>query len=103
MGAGTRMRVEMRLLGTDTQFRLTVSEPERGRELAETDVDGGSVTTFTVEPDSRGSRVTIKTVRDATPGVRGVIERVLAVAVLRRLYRKELRLLAKYAADFAGR
>jgi hypothetical protein len=95
------MRVEMRLLGTVRQLRLTVAEPERGRVLSEEDVDGASVTTFTVDPDTRGSRVTIHTIVDATPGVRGVIERVLTGAALRRVYREELRLLARYAAQVA--
>src|SRR5688500_9099663 len=47
-GAGTVIRVHMRVLGQLHMVRAVVTEPEPGRVLVETN-DNGSVTTFTVE------------------------------------------------------
>ena len=53
---------EMRLMGRMRSFRATVTEPEPGRTLVETN-DSGEVTTFTVEEreDGRRTNVTIAT------------------------------------------
>ena len=46
-GAGTVIRVQMRVLGQTQAFRAVVTEPEPGRILVETN-DNGYVTTFSV-------------------------------------------------------
>jgi hypothetical protein len=100
IGAGTRLRVTMRVLGSTRTFRQVVTEPEPGRVIVEADVDGANVTTFTVDPAGGGasSRVTIATDYAVRPGVRGLVERLLAARMLARIYRAELALLAKRAA-----
>ena len=62
VGAGTVIRVDMRVLGRPQTFRAVVTEPEPGRVLVETN-DNGYVTTFTVEPRAEGQHayVTIAT------------------------------------------
>jgi hypothetical protein len=45
-GAGTRPRVEMRVLGTTRVFDQAVTEPEPGRVLMESNLDGSGVTAF---------------------------------------------------------
>ena len=102
IGAGTRTRVEMRVLGGTTRvFEQLVTEPEPGRVLVETNQDGSGVTTFTVEKVDRGecSQVTIATNIVARPGVAGLVERLLASLLLPRIYRKELARLAEYVAQ----
>jgi hypothetical protein len=102
IGAGTRIHVTMRVLGTTISFRHLVSEPEPGRLLIESDADGGSATTFTVDPiDWRAaSMLTITTEFTAQRrGMLGRIERYLTITTLRRIYRKELSLIAKYAQE----
>ena len=64
--------------------------------LTETDLDSGAVTTFTVTPESDGSRVRIET-RYQAAGVRGFIERLAAPRMLRALYTDELARLDRYA------
>lgn len=78
-GAGTILRVRMKVMGVERTYHLLVSEPEPGRVLAETDADAGLVTTFTVEPLNEGeqSRVTITTDTKASPGIMGFMERLM--------------------------
>jgi hypothetical protein len=100
VGAGTRIHLKMRVLGTTIEFRHIVSEPEPGRVLVESDADGGSVTTFNVDPLDSGavSMLTITTeFTTQRRGILGRIERYLTLRTLGRIYRKELSLIAKYA------
>lgn len=104
VGAGTRIRVAMRVLGTSKQLVHEIREPEPGRVLEEVDTSGFSTTTFTVEPDEAGNaaRVTIATTFRVSAGVLGPLERVLTAAVLRRIYGKELARLEQYATSLSG-
>jgi hypothetical protein len=99
VGAGTRTRVEMRVLGTTRTFEQLVMEPEPGRVLVESNSNGLGVTTFTVDDGGGGeTQVTITTELDGRPGVAGTIERLLTSMMLRRIYRKEIAQLAAYVA-----
>jgi uncharacterized protein YndB with AHSA1/START domain len=99
-GAGTRTRVEMRILGTKRVFEHVITEPEPGRVLVESDPDGSNATTFTVDPADNGAstHLTISTELVARPGLYGVLERKLSGLMLRRVYRKEMDRLAEYVA-----
>jgi hypothetical protein len=102
IGAGTVVRVQMRLLGRTQTFRAAVTEPEPGRVMVETIMDsGGGVTTFAVNPanQARVSEVTITTNLKARAGVLGALERFIASAQLRRIYAQELRLLDAFAEE----
>jgi hypothetical protein len=102
VGAGTRTRVEMRILGAAREFEQVVTEPEPGRVLREANSDG-SVTTFTVEDGGDGeTQVTISTELPRRPGLAGALERPLTSMVLRRIYRKEIARLAEYVAGPAA-
>lgn len=97
-GAGSVIRVTMRMLGRTQTFRAVVTEPEPGRCLIETN-DTGYVTTFSVEPGAEGggTRVTIATdlVRQ---GVAARVERWLSARLLRPVYEQELALLRTVAS-----
>lgn len=104
-GAGTIIRFRMRVMGRTRSFRAAITEPEPGRELVETYLDSNeAVTTFTVRPDSSGSRseVAISTRFPVRAGLVGVIQRLLLTRYLRPIYRKELRLLAERAKFMNG-
>lgn len=103
-GAGTRTKVEMRVMGVTRVLTHVISEPEPGHILVEADADGSSRTTFTVDPlnDGAAARVTIATELTIRPGLRGRIEAWLSVSVLRRIYALELAQLAEYAASDAA-
>jgi Polyketide cyclase / dehydrase and lipid transport len=99
VGAGTRTRVEMRVLGATRTFDQVVTEPEPGRVLMEANSGGQGVTTFTVEDAGAGeTQVTITTELDGRPGLAGTVERLLTSTMLRRIYRKEIARLAEYVA-----
>ena len=104
VGAGTRIRFEMTVLGTTRSMRAEIEEPKPGRVLVERDVEGKTVTTFTVNParEGRESDVAITTVLTTRGGLLGVVERFAAKAFLERVYRDELSRLAAYAASGAG-
>jgi hypothetical protein len=98
VGAGTRIHLKVRVLGTTIEFRHLVNEAEPGRVLIESDADSGSVTTFTVNPLDSGvaSMLTITTeFTTQRRGILGRIERFLTIRTLRRIYRKELSLIGK--------
>ena len=100
-GAGTRLRLTMRVMGVTSVFHEVVTEPEPGRVLAESDAAAGVTTTFTVDPLDGGkrARVTIVTETRASPGVKGLVERLITPGVLRGIYRQELRQLEEYVKE----
>src|SRR5947207_2636748 len=96
-GAGTIMSFNARVLGVEQSFHQRVSEPEPGRVLVEQDIDSiQNVTTiFTVIPVEQGqkSHVEITTTMNTSPGLRGLVKRIIVPIIDRQLYRKELKLL----------
>ena len=98
VGAGTRIRFSMKSFGTEQEMVAIVDEPEPGRVLVESFQDGTGVTTFTVDPNPPGSRVSIRTVL-ARPGLRGALEGLVAPRFLRQVYRDELELLERVAKE----
>ncbi len=97
IGAGTVVRFRMAVGGSSREYRQRVSEPEPGRVLVETGMESGEVTTFTVTPEGTASRVRIDTRFADSGGVRGLVERLVAPRLLRRLYADELGRLDRYA------
>lgn len=98
-GAGTIIRVTMRVLGASRTYRAAVTEPEPGRVLTETDLATGLATTFTVVPNGDATDVTITTVAPERPGFRAAVEAWLVKRMLKNVYRDELALIAKVAAE----
>ena len=98
-GAGTVIRVQMRVLGRLQAFRAVITEPEPGRVLVETN-DNGYVTTFTVDPraERQQAYVTIATEMTGRAGILGALERWFVSRLLRPVYVKELAQLAEVAA-----
>ena len=102
VGAGTIIRFRLRLGGRRRTFRVAITEPDPGRVLAETNLEGRvAVTTFTVTAEGAGemSYVTIATVLPVRSGMLGAIERFLTSIVLQPLYREELRRLAAFVSS----
>ncbi|HEX7051874.1 MAG TPA: SRPBCC family protein [Longimicrobiales bacterium] len=98
VGAGTVIRFGMKSGGRVREMRAEVVEPEPGRVLVERGLDErGTVTTFTVDASGAGgTRVKIQTTWRAA-GIAGFVERLLAPALLKRVYREELARLAAQA------
>ena len=98
-GAGTVIRVELRVLGRPSSFRAVVTEPELGRVLVETN-DNGMTTTFLVESRAGGrhSFVTFTTTMSRS-GVLGALEGWLVPRLMRPVYQRELAQLATVAGE----
>lgn len=100
-GEGTIIRFKMKVLGVEQAFHQSISEPEPGRVLVERDINSAQniVTTFRVTPveDDRKSQVEIDTTMNASPGLAGVVERIVVPIINPRLYAKELKLLEAVA------
>ncbi len=101
VGAGTIIRFDMKGFGRQQTFQAAVSEPEPGRVLVETDLNGGPVTTFIVDPGpAEGtSRVTFRTELDIRGGLLGKLEAFLGTRYLYPICVRELKLLAIRAAE----
>lgn len=106
-GAGTIIHFRSRVLGMEQSFHHRVSEPEPGRVLVEQDMDTEQnlATTFTVIPLEEGkkSQVEICTTLNASPGLKGFIERLVVQLVNPSIYRKELKLLEAVARQRASK
>jgi Polyketide cyclase / dehydrase and lipid transport len=106
VGAGTVIRFQMSVFGKKQTFRASITEPEAGRVLVETDLDAnGAVTTFTVNPGTApaDSHVTISTELPVKSGFLGVVERKLSALLLRPIYVKELQNLARVRSVLSSR
>jgi hypothetical protein len=103
-GAGTVIRFSMTVLGISQQFHMIVSEPEPGRILKESDPHSGQWSSFTIDPVNGGyqSQVTIDTEAFASPGFKGLIERLMNPPLTRRIFTQELRQLNQYVQTRAA-
>jgi len=100
-GAGTVINFQMQLMGRIQLFHSTITEPDPGHILVETDMNTGAVTTFTVEPRLEGQEafVTITTTTNVPDGIVGKIQGWLTSQLLRPIYLKELDQLAAVAKE----
>ena len=90
IGAGTRIRFDLKLAGRTSTTTAVVTEPEPGRVLTETESERGLATSFTVEPiGSTRCHVTIDTVWQAY-GIRAWVEKRVVPRLLRPLYEDQL-------------
>lgn len=101
-GAGTVITFKVTLWGVTRTVHSEVAEPAPGRVMTETDMATGAVTTFTVLPDGDACRVRIETDWRPSRGFNGLMERLFGAAMLRSLYRDELRRLDTYARAQTG-
>ena len=105
-GAGTVINFQTRVLGETQSFRAAITEPEPGRVLVETNLgEANSVTTFIVEPVSEGNRTEVTiTTESATrrSGGLGSVERLLTKILLQRIYKAELKQLARVCEGASG-
>jgi len=102
VGAGTVHRFRMTLGGRITEYRVRVGEPQPGRVLIESDPARRVLTTFTVDPEPGGGCLVRIETRWYAYGIHGLVERLAAPGMLRRVYRDELELLDRYAAGMAA-
>jgi hypothetical protein len=96
-GAGTIFRVVVIAAGRRIPIRMQASEPQPGRVLQERALESDMTTTFTVDPAGDGGQCTVRIATDwtAKPGPAGWLDRLLTPVVMGRIYREQLRRLAR--------
>jgi Polyketide cyclase / dehydrase and lipid transport len=98
VGEGTIINFQTRVLGETQSFRSEISEPQPGSVLVETNIgEMAGKTTFTVEPLDGGSRSRVTIATDGKTkhsGGLGVVERLIAKIMMRRIYKAELEQIA---------
>jgi hypothetical protein len=94
-GEGTTIRYDFKMLGKLRHARARVAEPAPGRVLTERDAEGGTLTTFLVEPADAGGAcdVTITTEFQIPDGPLAGLWGKLGAWALRRVFVEELALL----------
>lgn len=99
-GAGSVLRVQMKVAGKLQTFKTVVTEPEPGRVLVESN-DTGYITTFIVEPrnDGKKSYVTFITEIRNDSKLSKKIEFFFSKMILPAVYKKELENLSKEASS----
>lgn len=104
VGAGTRIRFVMRVLGRNYTIRAVVTEPEPGRVLVETN-DNNFVSTFTVEPRDGGQSAYVTIASDTTvsDGLLGKLQGWLFTRLLQPTYVREIAQLEQFAQRSTAR
>ncbi len=103
-GAGTVIRLRVRVFGKAYFYHQRVTEPEPGHIIQETDIDTGQLTRFFIDPLNNGqrTRVTIASEFPAQSKTFIFFERILHHFVTKRLFNIELRQLEAYIKLQAG-
>ena len=99
VGAGTRINVHAIVYGSQQTLHMGVAEPQPGRVLTETDLNGGMKTTFALQPV--GDQQTVVTITTAWPpasGLQSLFNRLMLPRYVRRMLEAELEQLAAYVA-----
>jgi Polyketide cyclase / dehydrase and lipid transport len=102
VGAGTIIRFTLKVGGRAQEIEARVDEPEPGRVLTETYPHKGAVTRFTIIPSGSHSRLQIETTWEPSSGIAGLLERLVAPRLFRKLYAEELDLVERWAIDRAS-
>jgi hypothetical protein len=96
-GAGTRIAFSLTTGGHKKSTEGIVTVPDPGRVIVETYPREQMVTTFTVDPESDGARLTIATsIPTRTPFTAPLEERIVR-RLLEPIYAQEFDLIAKWA------
>jgi hypothetical protein len=99
-GAGTIYTYLLRAAKRERNYRMSVTEPVKGKVLMENDTSSSLVTTWTLESAANNStRVQVVTEWQGGSGVGGFFEKTFAPVGLRRIYSE---MLEKLASSFSG-
>lgn len=98
VGAGTVIRVRTEMMGQSFNYHMVVTEPQPGRLLVETDINTGLSSSFRFEPLNGGAqtRMTIASEFVPSPGLKGVLERLMTPVMMRRIFTQEMHNVAAY-------
>ena len=98
-GVGTVFRLHMNVMGNRSSLEMTITEPEPGRIVRETDAAAGVTTTWALTPVDGEDRCRLRltSIFRSKPGMAGMMERFIVPPVIRSIYRQELDNINRYA------
>jgi hypothetical protein len=96
-GAGTRIAFSLTTGGRKTSTEGIVTVPDPGRVIVETYPREQMVTTFTVDPDGDGARLTIATSIPARTPLSAPLEERVLRRLLEPIYAEEFALITRWA------
>ena len=100
-GEGTEIKIEMEVFGIKASYHQLVTEPIKGRQIVERDINTNLGTTFTFEPRNNGTRteVTILAEIALSDGFQGTLERLFNPFIIRHIFKQELQNLDDYVTQ----
>lgn len=96
-GAGTRIAFSLTIGGRTSATEGVVTVPDAGRVIVETYPREQMVTSFTVDPDGDGARLTIATSIPARTPFTARLEQSVLRRLLEPIYAEEFALIAQWA------
>lgn len=96
-GEGTRIAFSLTTGGRTSATEAIISVPDPGRVIVETYPTEKMVTTFTVDPESDGARLTIATSIPARTPITAPLEERVLRRLLEPVYAEEFALIAQWA------
>jgi hypothetical protein len=97
IGEGTRIAFSLNMGGRARPTEGEVTVPDPGRVIVETYPREGMVTTFTVDAEGEGARLTIATSIPGRTRFTAPLERFLLGRILEPIYKEEFDLIAELA------
>ncbi len=100
-GEGTEIKIEMEVFGIKASYHQLVTEPIKGRQIVERDINTNLGTTFTFEPRNNGTQteVTILAEIALSDGFQGTLERLFNPFIIRYIFKQELQNLDAYVTQ----
>ena len=100
-GEGTEIKIEMEVFGIKASYHQLVTEPIKGRQIVERDINTHLGTTFSFEPRNTGTQteVTILAEIALSDGFQGKLERLFNPFIIRYIFKQELQDLDTYVAQ----
>ncbi len=99
-GAGTVFTYLLSAAKRERNYRMSVTEPVKGKVLAESDASSSLITTWTLKPAANNqTHVQVVTEWQGGSGVGGFFEKTFAPMGLKRIYSE---MLDKLASAFSG-
>lgn len=100
-GEGTEIKIEMEVFGIKASYHQLVTEPIKGRQIVERDINTNLGTTFTFEPRNNGTQteVTILAEIALSDGFQGTLERLFNPFIIRYIFKQELQNLDDYVTQ----
>lgn len=97
-GEGTELKIEMDIFGVKASYHQLVTEPVKGRQIVERDMNTNLASTFTLVPLDNGTQTQVTIVAEValSDGFQAIMERLFNPLIIGHIFKKELQNLDDY-------